>query len=156
MIREAVSQALTDVANSVLPEAVADKWRTEHFVVFFRPLKLISPSYHSDDGLWEAVVGLGGEFSVRLQTDEKAPLDPTLLVIALRENPLVILPDPDATAAGQYGLQIVWKPDEVQDVMLDHQVVPEIRGVIENSYILRRTEYELIPIPAEIENVTEL
>lgn len=150
MFREQLSQAITTIANTVLPNAVGDEWRNENFTVLLPEITLLSNTVNCEDS-WVAIAEVRGTASVRIFSDEgKTPVDPTLLLAELWSNPIVIKPMPNIDV-GQYAIQLVWKPDTIND-LLDEQefIIPQISGPLSNSYLLRKIS-EKPKLPHELD-----
>lgn len=135
MIREALSRAISEVANEVLPLAVGDIWRAENFMVLYRMLNFDSPTPSSDN--WEGVATITGEIYVQVMTDHTSPVDPTPLIVALREQPIVIQPS-ESTPVGGYSAQLYWKPERIRDQMYTERIITQLEGELRNCYILKR------------------
>ena len=137
MIRQALSQAITEIANEVLPLAVGDMWRSENFTVIFQRLEFTSPT--PCDGDWDGVAVLEGDIYVQILTDAPTPIDPTSLVVAIRENP-IFLPPLESTPTGSYSVQLFWKPERVRDMLYTDRVITQMEGKLQNCYVLRKLE----------------
>lgn len=139
-MRQLLSEAITEIANDVLPLAVGDVWMSDQFTVLFPSLKWINPCPDSDDGLWIGFAQLRGDVLVRVHTDGQSPIDLTPLMLALRQDPIII--EPDATvAAGEFGIQLYFRPDEIRDLMYESGTIPMIQGPLENCYVFQRTGF---------------
>lgn len=147
MIREALSKAISEVANEVLPLAVGDIWRAENFVVLYRLLNFDSPTPYGD--IWEGVATITGEIFVQVMTDHASPVDPTSLMVALREQPIVIHPS-ESTPIGGYSAQLYWKPERIRDQMYAERIITQLEGDLRNCYILKR-----LPNPPTIAPIDE-
>lgn len=156
MIRQPLSEALSDIANTVMPNAFADGWRSKNFNVLMDKIRWANAAFNSDDGLWRGVAILEGRFQVRIVSDD-GTLDPSPLMLYLRENPLLITPDNNAPA-GSYAVQIKFKPDTMDDMMMGDTmgVVPVLIAPCEDCYVIQRTDFPLGSVPASVVDNVEM
>ena len=138
MIRDILSQAITDIANVVLPNAKGDKWRNDNFIVMLPNLQFINPT--TMDEKWRIVAEVKGTAFIRVFSDSKTPIDLTPLVISLREHPIIINPEMNINI-GEYSVKLFWKPDYIKDEFYDGIIVPYLGGEIKHSYIVQKDAY---------------
>jgi len=139
MIRQLLNQAITDLANDVLPTAVGDKWLSTNFTVLFpKGLSFLQPAYN-DDEIWQGIAIIKGEPVVRILTDANVPIDPTPLVAALFVNPIIVDADPNLPE-NEITVQFKFLPTGIQDLIFSDGVVPTLAGSLEGHLIKRRDD----------------
>lgn len=147
MIRQTLSAEITNLIREVLPSAVSDTWQSVDFTVFFPHLRLLLPST-SDNGDWEIIAQLQGTVTIQLRTDAATPIDPSMLMILLFEEPLVINP-PDDAIEGDYTTQLVLRLNEMRDVITESGIVTELIGTFDEQkcFVLKRVPTTYTPTP---------
>jgi hypothetical protein len=137
MIRQILNQEITNLANQVLPNAVSDKWLSTDFTVLFpKGLEFLQPAY-SDDSQWLGIAIIRGSPVIRILTNDKMPIDPTPLVAALFEAPIIVEPDPTLIEAGDMTVQFKFLPTGIQDILTVDSVIAVLSGYLE-GHLLKR------------------
>lgn len=156
MIRQTLSNAFTQIANALLPHGYGDEWKSENFVVIFRRLLFDNPA-PSDDDEFETICSINGDVIVRIFENEfLTPIDPTQLMIFLREEPIFI-PLDKSIEIGEFTIQMLFKPDELSDetfrstIVEQTIIVPQIRGTL-TAYVFKRQP--ALVLPDEFKTVT--
>lgn len=150
MIRQALSQALTDELRQILPAGAGDKWGNPDFTVIFNDIEIDEYSNPVDEnGLFDTVCALQGRIMVQVRTDAEAPLDLTETLISLFTTPLQITPD-ESVPPGTIQVQMLFKPNRMRDLVLESAVVPELWADLEYCYILKRNEQQLFRVGSNL------
>jgi len=152
-LRHLVSEKVTERANEVLPEAVADKWKNTNFEVLFPGTLHFEQPCNYDDDNWTGWANLEGECVVRILTDENSPVDPTPLIASLFKQPIVINPSEDEFIKGFMVFALTWKATGMKD-LLAQPVITVITGPIRSGYMLERKEVADVFLPSEPEELT--
>jgi len=155
MIRNILSQLVTDAANQSMPNALGDAWKSEQFTVLFQPQLWKQAVNADDDEYWDAIAKLSGTALVRVYADEQHPLDLTPLMIDLFTPPIPCRysPDPALFAEGEFSVRLHWKPTEITDMMWENGIVPVLKGDLSHCYVLRRNA---TPHPASTQSDYEV
>ena len=133
MIRELVSEKITEAINQLLPNAVGDVWLNENFLVFFKNVVFIQPANYLTDK-WFGIAAIEGNVFVKLRSDEQVPIDPILLIAESLQRPITIEPDETQNIA----IQLRIKMTNWDDLVNDQDFIPIISGSIEKGYLLKR------------------
>lgn len=156
MIRQILSNAFTEITNDILPKGRGDEWKNENFTIIFKRLLFDNPAPNDDDE-FETVCAITGDVVVRIFEDEfLTPIDPSQLMIYLREQPIFI-PLDKTIDVGDFTIQMLFKPDELSDevfrsTIIDRTIiVPQIRGTL-TAYVFKRQSS--LVMPDEFKTVT--
>ncbi len=135
MIRELVSEKITEAINQMLPNAVGDIWLNENFLVFFKNVVFIQPANYLTDK-WLGIAAIEGNVFVKLRSDEQVPMDPILLIAELLQRPIMIEPNETQNIAIQLKLKMtMW-----DDLVDENDFIPIISGSIEKGYLLKKND----------------
>jgi hypothetical protein len=98
MIRNLLSSIITQVAQSVIPNARGDIQDNPIFTPIFKEYITLEPTHQEyQPNQLDIVSGFRGMFYVSVFTDKLSPLDPQLLNIHFRQNPIIakhhLIPD---------------------------------------------------------------
>jgi hypothetical protein len=144
MIRQAISDAITDVFNAKLSEAVSDPWQNDNFFVTFTHLEYIHPCNALEDEFWLFKAQIIGRCEVRIFTDAKTPIDPFPVMSYLVQHPIFIEPDPLLVETGEESFCLKLKVASTRDAV-DTQmnyIIPILECDIESGYLLTKKAAE--------------
>lgn len=140
MIREILSEKLTEIKDLLSPGGGGDEWMNANLTVLFPLINFIQPNRFDTSGNWLVVSEFSGEGVVRIFTNDFSPIDVTPMMIALIESPIIIEPNDEDYEVDEYAVQLKFRANKTRDLMFESGIIATIQGDITDGFILRRRE----------------